>query len=473
VREFIAGKSAVAFLLFCVLSTASQAQTFKTIWNFSGIGGANSQYMSLVQATDGNLYGTTYEGGGHDDGILFQITPTGSLTKLYSFCHPGTNCSDGAYPVGGLIQASNGSFYGTTSEGGATFHGTVFEMTPARRFITFHSFCVQTNCPDGAYPYGGLVQAANGNLYGTTYQGGAYDYGTIFEITPDGALNTLYNFCSLADCADGASPFAGLIQATNGNLYGTTVTGGAYNYGTVFEITPRGQLSTLYSFCSQTDCIDGYYPHVALTQAANGHLYGTTLLGGENGDGTIFEITLEGALTTLHSFSGTDGADPAGPLYEATNGHFYGTTELGGANNDGTVYKMNSAGTLITLLSFKGANGDNPSGGLVQATNGKFYGTTSSGGANSFGTIFNLNVGLVPFVESRPNSGKVGSSITILGTNLSEATSVTFHGVAATFAVVSGSEITTTVPAAATTGPVQVTTPDGTLSSNSAFRVTE
>src|ERR1022692_4206270 len=201
---------------------------------------------------------------------------------------------------------------------------------------TIHRFCSQSGCPDGANPWAGLVQATNGGLYGTTYYGGTNSAGTIFKITPGGTLTTLYSFCPQTNCTDGFGPQAGLVQAANGDLYGTNG-GGANSSGAVFKITPSGTLTTLYSFCSQgvyPDCTDGDLPIAGLVQAANGDLYGTTLFGGTNGNyGTVFKITPGGTLTTLYSFcsqrNSTDGASPYPGLAQAANGNFYGQTNYG------------------------------------------------------------------------------------------------------------------------------------------------
>jgi uncharacterized repeat protein (TIGR03803 family) len=215
---------------------------------------------------------------------------------------------------------------------------------------------------------------------------------------------------------------------------------------------------------------DGSYPAAGLVQATNGNFYGTTYAGGDNGAGTVFEMTAGRKLTTLYSFcskSGcTDGANPSAGLVQATNGNFWGTTVNGGVNDDGTVFEI-IPGRKLTTLSVSG----HPYGGLLQATNGKFYGTTYFGGADNDGTVFSLSVGLGPFVETLPTSGSVGTAVIILGNNLTGATGVSFNGKAATFKVVSGSEITTTVPSGATTGKVKVKTPHGTLTSNVNFRV--
>jgi uncharacterized repeat protein (TIGR03803 family) len=411
-------------------------------------------------------------GGANHAGTVFKITPGGRLTTLYSFCSQ-TNCTDGAKPYAGLVQAANGDLYGTTSGGGANGnYGTVFKITQGGMLTTLYSFCSQTNCTDGATPFAGLVQAANGTFYGTTYGGGANGgYGTVFKITPTGTLTTLHRF----NGTDGATPYARLVQDTDGDFYGTTFFGGSNgNSGTIFKITPTGTLTTLHSF----NGTDGEGPVAGLVQAANGTFYGTTYGGGANGGyGTVFKITPTGTLTTLHSFNGTDGDQPYAGLVQAADGDFYGTTGAGGANEYGTIFKITPGGTLTTLYTFCSqtdcTDGALPYAGLVQDTDGDSYGTTWVGGSNitDDGTVFRLSVGLGPFVKPRPPYGKVGAAVKILGTNLTGATSVGFNGTAAVFEVVSSSEITTTVPAGASSGKVQVVTPGGTLSSNASFSV--
>jgi len=472
------------FVLCATTAIASPAQTFTTLHSFDGKDGREDE-AALVQATDGKLYGTTAFGGANDFGTVFRISPSGTLARLYSFCRVGA-CPDGAFPAAPLVQANNGDFYGTTAGGGVTQQGEVFRITSSGTLTTLYSFCSQSGCTDGSEPSAGLVQATNGDFYGTTRFGGLPNQscigascGTVFEITPSGTLTTLHSF----SFTDGANPQAGLVQATDGNFYGTTFVGGAIDSckngaalvgcGTVFKITPSGTLTTLYSFCSQSGCIDGDAPN-GLIQATDGNLYGTTEGGGANGDGTVFKITPAGTLTTLHSFDSTDGANPFTGLIQATDGNFYGTTVFGGANSSGTVFQITPSGTLTTLYSFcpqGGCTGNIRPTAVTQATNGNFYGATTFGGAYDDGTIFSLSVGLGPFVETQPTSGKVGKPVKILGTNLTGATSVSFNGTAATFTVVSSSLITTTVPVGATTGTVQVVTPSGTLSSNVPFRV--
>jgi len=463
------GNRACALLLLCASTAiASPAQTFTSLHSFGGADGRDP-FAGLVQGANGNLYGTTVLGGANTYGAVFTITPSGTLTTLYSF-----GGKDGGNPDAALVQATNGNFYGTTQVGGTNNQGTVFKIAPGGALTTLYSFCPLSGCPDGLYSWA-LIQATDGNFYGTTYEGGANNGGTVFKITPGGTLTTLYSFCSQSGCPDGLYPQAGLVQAANGIFYGTTSVGGANGQGTVFEITSGGALTTLYSFCSQTGCTDGYQPYAELIQAADGNFYGTTSLGGINGHGTVFKITSGGTLTTLYDFCSQngcpDGDGPLTSLVQATDGDFYGTTSAGGASGAyGTVFKITPGGTLTTLHSFDSTDGETPSA-LIQDTNGEFYGTTSGGGTNGYGTVFSLSVGLHPFVETLPASGKVGAPVKILGTKLKRATSVNFNGTPAVFKAVSNSLITTSVPKGASTGFVTVRTPSGTLKSNKRFRV--
>ena len=420
------------------------AGVFTTLHSFGALGDGDNPDAGLVLGTDGNFYGTTSAGGANCGiyivcGMVFKITPTGTLTTLYSFC-PKPNCASGANPTGNLVQATDNNFYGTTAGGGANNAGTVMKIstkgTPETTTLTtLYSFCAQTDCADGADSNTGVVQGIDGSFYGTTYAGGAYGNGTVFKVTPKGRLTTLYSFCPESNCTDGSSPFGPLVQATEGDFYGMTSGEGAYGYGTVFKITSQGRLTTLYGFCAQADCADGSYPS-SLIQATDDNFYGTTSEGGAYGYGTVFMMTPTGVLTTLYSFcqqSGCpDGANPVA-LLQYTDGAFYGTALAGGSGNCW----------------------------------GDIDGATAAG----CGTVFSLDVGLGPFVKTLPTSGWPGKAVIILGNNLTGATGVSFNGTAATFTVVSDTEIETTVPCGATTGIVQVTTPSGTLESNVPFRV--
>jgi len=449
-------------------------QPLTTLFSFDGTDGSDP-YAGLVQGTDGNLYGTTLYGGPDNVGTIFKIATSGALTTLYSFCTQ-TYCTDGSSPEAGLVQATDGNLYGTTGSGGAYNYGTVFKITLAGILTTLHSFSET----DGSGP-AGLVQADDGNFYGITEYGGASSQGTVFRITPAGIFTTLHSFAG----TDGDIPMA-LVQAADGNFYGTTYAGGASSNcndvlpsgcGTVFKISPSGTLTTLHSFCIQSGCPDGSYP-AGLVQASNGTFYGVTNLGGASsscsyGCGTVFEITPSGTLTTLDSLNWGDGMYPASGLVQATDGNLYGVTTEGGGCECGMVFKTTLAGTITAIHSFDSTDGSGPHAGLVQATDGNLYGTTDSGGANGLGTVFQLTLGSMgPFVETVPTSGSVGGTVIILGTNLTGTTKVRFNATLATFTVVSASEITATVPSGATTGTVSVATPSGPLNSNVIFRVT-
>jgi uncharacterized repeat protein (TIGR03803 family) len=456
-------KRAYGLFFLCAASAMLlSAQTFKTVVTFNGSDGMGPNLVSLVQGTDGNLYGTTTFGGAQNNaGTVFRLTPSGTLTTLHSF-----KGSDGAYPVAGLVLGTDGNFYGTTANGGnlaCNAHygcGTVFKITPEGTFRTLHRF----NQADGLLPQAALVRAIDGNYYGTASLGGDTGNGTVFRITSGGTLTTLHSF----NGTDGASPDGTLIQGVDGSFYGTTATGGTKDVGTVFKITSGGTLTTLHSFV----ITDGAYPEAALVQTTSGSFYGSTTGGGigQVGLGTIFKMTQTGTVTTLHSFNGADGQGPYA-LVQGTDSKLYGVTSEGGTFQIGTVFEITRTGELTTLHSFNGTDGKEPYG-VIQAPNGIFYGTTYAGGANDDGTVFSLSVRLGPFVETLPTSGKVGAKVIILGNNLMDATSVTFNDKAALFKVVSSTEITTTVPTGATSGTVEVKTPRGTLKSNVIFRVT-
>lgn len=374
-----------------------------------------------------NFYGTTYAGGTGNYGTVFELTSGGKLTTLYNFCGSPDNCL-AAYNPYGLIQGANGNFFGVTFRGGG-----VFEITPAGKLTVLHTFSLT----DGSGLFSPPLQANNGNLYGVAPGGGSGNGGTLYEINQAGRFSVLYNFCSLPNCLDGNLPQASLIQATDGNLYGTTSEGGAINSGTIFKLTMGGRFTKLYDFCSvrgsKFQCLDGYMPFAPLVQGSDGNFYGTTAIGGTKNFGNIFEFTPQGTLTSLYSFcprgACPDGAEPLF-LTQATNGAFYGNTQAGGNTN-----------------------------------------TCTSSSGPGCGTIFSLALGLGPFIEPTPNLGRAGYTTHILGNDLTGTTSVTFNGVSATFTVVSNTYIKATVPSGATSGIVQVATPSGTLSSNTAFNV--
>lgn len=288
------------------------AGTLTTLYNFCALStcvdGGNPE-GGLLQNKYGDFYGTTLVGGTSFGGLngcaeldgaigcgtVFRITPAGELTTVHNFCSK-PNCADGEFPQSTLVRTVvDGTLYGTTFSGGSTPKcpggcGVVYEITPMGDFIVFHEFCQLAGCADGSNPNGLLL--SNGILYGTTQGGGANRKGSVFSLTTGGKLTTLYSFCSQASCADGESPQAALVRANDGNFYGTTLLGGTNNKGTIFQITPAGELTTLHSFCFASDCSGGNFPQAPLMQDTNGKLYGTTMNGGTNDEGIVFSLSL-------------------------------------------------------------------------------------------------------------------------------------------------------------------------------------
>src|SRR5215470_7898134 len=348
--------------VFCIAVDVASAQTFQTPVTFNSTNGAVPTDV-LVQGTDGNLYGTTQYGGAANIGTVFKLTQGGALTRIYSFCSK-TLCTDGSLPDAGLVQASDGNFYGTTFWGGSQDSGTIFKITAGGSLTTLHSFCSQAKCADGANPHAALMIGSDGNFYGTTSEGGAGNAGGVFKLTPSGAFTALYSFCSQANCADGSSPQGSLIQWTDANFYGTTSAGGNVGAGTVFKLTPSGVLTTLYTFCSLANCGDGEFPYAGLALGSDGNFYGTTSGSEPPTGGTVFKITPSGLLTTLHRFCSlancADGEYPFAGVVQGTDGNFYGTSEIGGANANnvdcvfgcGTFFRITPSGTLTTIYSF-------------------------------------------------------------------------------------------------------------------------
>ncbi len=497
----------IIFIICVGAVTSAPAQTFNKLYNFCSqpnCSDGSSPIAGLAQGTDGAFYGIAGDYG-IGEGTIFRISADGHYSALYEFCSQ-PDCADGI-AASALLLGKDGDFFGDAGNGGSYTNcsngcGTLFKMTPEGAFTLLYTFCAnQSPCPGGAEPVGTLAQAADGNFYGATQSGGIVTMcgggcGTVFRMTPSGNLTTLYSFCSLPNCADGAEPL-GLVQGANGKLYGITREGGNVNddycyalgCGTVFEISLSGQLTTLYNFCAQQSCADGYFPDGPPMQGTDGNLYGTTASGG-NGEnaGIAFQIGTNGAFKILYTFCSqqncNDGSLPGPGLIQGTDGNLYGATVSGGGSNHGTAFQLTTSGTLKTLYSFCSqlncADGSDPQGGLIQATNGSFYGTTVRGGqsvevclsaAPGCGTVFGLSNGLRPFVEAQPTSGKAGSEVLILGNELTGTTSVTFNVTPAAFTVISDTLIQATVPSGGTSGYLRVTTPKEKLKSNTIFSV--
>ena len=315
-----------------VFQVALNTLTVTTLYNFcSQVDGAgvctdgDFPNGGLIQDSDGNFYGTTYYGGGNtNSGSVFKLTSSGVLTTLYDFCSVGTgSCADGNYPQMGLVVGTDGNFYGTTSSGGAFQSGTVFKITPAGELTTLYSFCGPGLCPSGGGEVATLVRGSDGDFYGTTSWGGAHagslGGGTVFKISSTGTFSTLYSFCALTNCADGSTPEAALVQGSDGNFYGTTASGGTGSgcnntagCGTIFKITPEGQITTLYSSCPAGNCSNGDNPS-GLVQGSDGNFYGTAM-------GVIFEIASTGGYNVVYAGCCVGN----GPLIQASDGFFYG-----------------------------------------------------------------------------------------------------------------------------------------------------
>jgi uncharacterized repeat protein (TIGR03803 family) len=395
--------------MWLVVGGARGDTTLITLYSFTGGDDGGSPYAGLVQGADGSFYGTTWNGGTNNLGTVFQITSASAFVSLFSFAK-----TNGAHPWAGLIQGTNGYLYGTTQNWGTNGNnGTIFSLTTnGTVFNPLVSFAGN----NGQEPSGALVQGSDGNFYGTTQIGSPSDLGTVFKLTASGTLNPLILFNSTT--TNGSQPYDALVQGKDGGLYGTTSLGGANSEGTVFRVTTQGGFTNLHVFTainSGTN-IDGAVPYAGLVQGRDGNFYGTTANAGTNGNGTIFKITTNGTFTCLYSFTAldpntstnTDGANPRGGLVQGRDGNFYGTTLNGGTSDNGTIFQITPTGTLTSLYSFSGLDdGANPYAGLVEGTDGSFYGTTSTGGqsdGSGAGTVFQLVFPAIQSVNAAGNT---------------------------------------------------------------------
>ena len=357
---------ALAIGLAAVATPLAQAQTFTLLYNFdNNLGTAGGYPGSPTIDSSGNLYGTTATGGSEGYGTVWKLTPSGRFTVLHAFYYP----TDGGAP-GGLHLASSGNFYGFATTGGPDCSGTLWMWTPSGTFTVLH--CFTNSMTDGGTPTG-LLLASSGNLYGTTSTGGAGHDGTVWELTPSGTYTILYSFSASTNA--GFSP-TGLIIDSSGNLYGITTAGSADLHGSLYKLTPSGTLTMLHDFNQQTDGA----PPTGVLLAPSGNFYGTSLGGGAHLFGTAWELTPSGTFTVLHNFyEPTDGADPSG-LHLAPSGNFYGMSKVDGPHDYGTVWELTPSGTFTVLHAFPeydgatGAAGE-PSG-LLLAPSGNLYGTS-------------------------------------------------------------------------------------------------
>lgn len=381
--------AALALLWLPSAPAVGQTATYTALCRLGGDPNGYHPQAGLVLGADGNFYGTTEAGGPANCGTIFQISPAGALTTIYSF----TGGSDGGNPATSLTLGGDGNFYGTTygSFGlGSASTGSVFRVTPAGALTTIYRFSALAkgsfDNSDGAFPNGSLVLGSDGNLYGTTEYGGANGVGTVFRITLAGALKTI---CAFDDAVTTNSfgPAGALAQGSDGNFYGTTAGLYGANSGTIYQVTPAGALTTLYRFTGGADGAETGDLSTALTPGADGNFYGTT----PNGK-AIFQITPAGAFTVIHTLnSATEGSGPSA-LVLGKDGNFYGTTNYGGPGGYGTIYQVTPAGAVTALYSFANGSqlGFNPNP-LIQAADGAFYGTTQYGGNGDAGMVYSLN----------------------------------------------------------------------------------
>jgi uncharacterized repeat protein (TIGR03803 family) len=394
ISHAVAAALLLAFIVTLTTARLAQAQTESVIYHFCSLANCDdgaSPTSDLIMDLQGNMYGTTQFGGAYSGGTVFKLAPGGTLTVLYSFCSVGgSSCSDGSAPESGLVMDSVGNLYGTTFQGGAFGFGTVFKLSPEGALTTLHSF--NYNGTDGFEPDAGLVMDSKGNLYGTTFAGGEYGSGVVYKVAPNGKETLLHVFGTTS--TDGATPtHVVLVMDKEGNLYGTTYYGGTKGDGTVFKITAMGVESVLYSFGVKPE--DGFKPSAGLTIDFRGNLYGTTIAGGKYGYGTVFRLRPSGTETVLHNFqnNGTDGYSPLAAMIFDSKGNLYGVTYNGGLTQGcpsgcGTVFEVSTSGVETILHDFAntGTDGINPLGSLLMDSEGNLYGTTVS----YAGTVFEV-----------------------------------------------------------------------------------
>ena len=384
-------------------------------------------------------------------------------------------------------MGTDGFFYGTALAGSSA--GTVYKITSSGAFTFLASLPGQPLAP--------LLLATDGNFYGTTSDGGDSGAGTLFKVTPQGILKVLFNFDPVPFNTTGSAPFGPLVQASNGNFYGTTFQGGSMGGGVVYKATPAGVVTVLHNF-DPNDSSEGYAPYAGLVLATDGNLYGVTYYGG--GLGVIFEITPAGTYSVLYSFDGTNGGFPAPTPMQSTDGKIYGLTAGGGASNLGVVYSFDNnlqpslktfpesakVGTTVEFLG-QGFNGTtsvsfNGTTAACKVTSSTYLtATVPTGATTGFVTVTTAEGQLksvkqfrvTPQVKSfSPKIGPAGTSVAITGVSFTKTKKVTFGGAKAKFSVISDTQLNATVPTSAATGRIEVTTSGGTADSTSNFKVT-
>jgi len=368
-----------------VLGVWGQAQTFTTLYNFTGGADGGVPFAGVIQDQAGNLYGATYYGGNlscnppKGCGVVYEVSTAGTETVLHTFTGPP---SDGAFPDAALVRDSNGDIYGTTQQGGSGCEpygcGTVFKIDTAGVETVLYNF---TGKSDGCNPSQGMVVDESGALFGTTPNCGSINKGTIFKIDSAGKFTVLHGFTG----SDGANPAGGyLTMDKSGNLYGVTQSGGLFDNGELYKLSKGGKLTVLHSFRRDRDIRDGYYPIGSVVLDEAGHIYGTTNAGGSHFAGTIWKVVKKGKETILHDFGwGAGGCRPQDGVTRGSNGNLYGVTYRCGASHQGTLYELSAEGKLTLLHSFNGSDGKYPIGEVLRTINGTLFGTTEEGGSGN------------------------------------------------------------------------------------------
>jgi uncharacterized repeat protein (TIGR03803 family) len=448
-RPAFAGATTLLLSLLLFSAATASAQGYLDLHEFTGTpDGCCPQYPAIMaQGRDGNLYGVTPTGGANNKGLVFKITPMGTLSVLHSF-----DVTHGSTPVGGLVLGTDGNLYGTTEFGGTNSYGTIIKITPAGVLTVLYDF---TGVADGGYPVSPLVLGMDGVFYGTSYPGVAFKFSSSGVFTIINKIPT--------------TSYGPLLQTSDGSFYGITEFGGTFSAGTVYKIAGT-KVTTLYNF----DGPHGSYPVGGLVQGSDGNLYGTTTAGGGTNAGVIFRITPAGALTVLINFDNVHtlaGYQAFAGLVAGSDGNLYGATIWGGIFGYGTIFQLTTGGAYTKLYDFDAPHGDGAYSTPMQHTSGKLFGMTERGGTPGKGGIYSFDDGIVPFISLPISIGPVGKSVGILGSGFSSATSVMFNGTPASFHVVSDTYMTATVPTGET-GFLRVTTASGSLISKNVFRVT-
>lgn len=372
-----------AFMVLFASAVPAGAATYSTLYSFPGGSGGQYPIPGVIQDGSGNFYGTTANGGSNGYGIVFEVSAVGSETVLHAFA----GGADGEYPYGPLLRDSKGNLYGTTNSGGMNGYGIVFEIDAAGKEHILYAFAGGTS--DGCNPYQGLVMDSKRNLYGTTYGCGASNDGTVFELAPGGKESVLHGFAG--GSKDGADPsfYGRLLMDKAGDLYGVTQEGGSAGDGVLYRLDANRKLVALHDFAGGSS--DGCYASGSVAMDRDGNLYGTTYSCGADDYGTVWKTNKKSKETILHNFAGgsSDACNTVAGVVLGSHGNVYGNSSLCGASGDGTAWQLSKKGTLTLLHSFSNSpDGSVAYGELLRTAGGELFGSTLEGGTGGFGTVW-------------------------------------------------------------------------------------